>query len=212
MFHFAKGFRILSINHLTVITFMKILKKILAPLLLFFAFSACKKDGFETGVMDIAVNHYQNVSLGWEGEGFPHQNFVVQQGKDIGTNNWKNAGYGYIEGFDFEPGYIYNLTIVVSKVKNPPADGSSLKQQLVKVNSKIKATDEATFEIALKVAGQNLIRGDANTGFVIANHDLICNNLCNDLTQALASNLTTVKGKFTHGANGSYVLKEIIKN
>ncbi|MEW7867026.1 DUF4377 domain-containing protein [Aeromonas diversa] len=44
--------------------------------------------------------------------------------------------YQQIEGFEFEPGYRYRLEVAVSEVKNPPADGSSLHYQLVRVIEK----------------------------------------------------------------------------
>lgn len=46
--------------------------------------------------------------------------------------------YGAIDGFDYEPGYRYKLKVNVTKVKNPPADASSLNYKLVKVLSKKK--------------------------------------------------------------------------
>jgi len=46
--------------------------------------------------------------------------------------------YDHIKGFDYEQGYNYMLEVVVSKIENPPADGSSLQYTLVKVLSKEK--------------------------------------------------------------------------
>lgn len=46
--------------------------------------------------------------------------------------------YGGIEGFTFVPGYQYKLKVAVTKVKNPPADGSSLNYKLVKMLGKKK--------------------------------------------------------------------------
>lgn len=46
--------------------------------------------------------------------------------------------YSGIDGFDYEPGYKYKLKVNITKVKNPPADASSLNYKLVKVLSKKK--------------------------------------------------------------------------
>lgn len=47
--------------------------------------------------------------------------------------------YGDIEGFAYEPSFRYVLRVAVSQVKNPPADGSSLRYRLVRVVSKVAA-------------------------------------------------------------------------
>jgi heat shock protein HslJ len=54
-----------------------------------------------------------------------------------------NAEYQYhytgIEGFDYEPGYEYELLIRETTIDNPPADGSSLQWTLIEVVSKTPA-------------------------------------------------------------------------
>ena len=44
--------------------------------------------------------------------------------------------YSEIAGFDYEPGYQYELLVREEKVENPPADGSSLRWELIEVVSK----------------------------------------------------------------------------
>lgn len=58
-----------------------------------------------------------------------------------GDTEWQSM-YGNIEGFDYEPGYIYKIEVKEEKLdtKNLPADASSIKYKLVKVVSKEKAT------------------------------------------------------------------------
>lgn len=46
--------------------------------------------------------------------------------------------YSEIEGFTHEPGYAYELRVREEKVANPPADGSSLRWQLLEVVSKVR--------------------------------------------------------------------------
>ncbi|MGY3862670.1 DUF4377 domain-containing protein [Aeromonas lacus] len=45
--------------------------------------------------------------------------------------------YQQIEGFQFEPGYQYQLTVSKEQLTNVPADASSLRYQLIKVVSKV---------------------------------------------------------------------------
>ncbi len=62
---------------------------------------------------------------------------LVQEGNMIGTENWE---YFYfvdsIEGFVYEPGYVYGLEVKKTEVSDPPADGSSVKYELVRIISK----------------------------------------------------------------------------
>jgi uncharacterized protein DUF4377 len=55
------------------------------------------------------------------------------------SDAWRNL-YSPIEGFEYEPGYLYELELEVSRVVNPPQDASALKYRLLKVVSKRKAS------------------------------------------------------------------------
>jgi heat shock protein HslJ len=61
----------------------------------------------------------------------------VQKNESIEKGKWQNF-YSPIEGFKFETGYIYKLSVTEEKI-NPaqaPADGSSIKYTLVEVLEK----------------------------------------------------------------------------
>jgi hypothetical protein len=45
--------------------------------------------------------------------------------------------YSTIEGFDYEPGYEYELLVEKTPVENPPADGSSIRWMLIEVVEKV---------------------------------------------------------------------------
>ena len=47
--------------------------------------------------------------------------------------------YQQIEGFQFEPGYRYRLTVSKEQLTDVPADSSSLRYQLIKVVNKVAA-------------------------------------------------------------------------
>lgn len=51
--------------------------------------------------------------------------------------------YDQIEGFEWEPGFEYELLVNVTNVENPPADGSSLQYELVEVVSKTAVADNS---------------------------------------------------------------------
>jgi hypothetical protein len=47
--------------------------------------------------------------------------------------------YDQIAGFDYEPGYEYQLLIKEEQIANPPADGSSIRWTLIRVVGKTAA-------------------------------------------------------------------------
>ncbi len=59
------------------------------------------------------------------------------QVKENDNGAWTNL-YTNIEGFTYEPGYEYVLKVKEEKIKNPPADGSSIQYILIREISRIK--------------------------------------------------------------------------
>ncbi len=61
----------------------------------------------------------------------------VQKGETLNWKNWTNL-HTQIEGFEFEPGYIYKLIVREEKLKTTdiPADASSIRLSQVKVLEK----------------------------------------------------------------------------
>lgn len=59
------------------------------------------------------------------------------QVKENVNGNWTNL-YTNIEGFTYEPGYEYVLKVKEEKIKNPPADGSSIQYSLIREISRTK--------------------------------------------------------------------------
>ena len=51
--------------------------------------------------------------------------------------------YDNIEGFEYEPGYNYELRVNKTPVENPPADGSSIRWTLIEVVGKEPANPQS---------------------------------------------------------------------
>lgn len=67
---------------------------------------------------------------------------LVQEGDKIGTEDWEYFYYeDSIDGFDYEPGYIYDLMVRKIQVEDPPQDASSIKYELVRILSKEKVEE-----------------------------------------------------------------------
>lgn len=70
----------------------------------------------------------------------PMSCFQIQKGTNLEDGKWELL-YDQIEGFDYEPGHIYQVEVEVSQKEEPlPADASSLSYKLVK---KISETQDA---------------------------------------------------------------------
>jgi len=68
--------------------------------------------------------------------------YKIQEGDLIGTDKWEMT-YEYISGFNFEPGYIYNLRVKKQKVKHPPMDAPDIRITVIKILSKEKVEPKA---------------------------------------------------------------------
>lgn len=147
------------------------------------------------------VNHYKQTAFG---EG-PVLVMLVQEGDAIGTDKW-NYFYDEIEGFDYHPGFVYDIQVRKKKVKNPPQDASSIKYTLVKVISQEAANPSEEFDIKLKWEGTNFVGMDgANQFSLLYQYNINCYDLCDDLKYAL-ENEEAVTGTFLHDGDGSLKL------
>ncbi len=66
----------------------------------------------------------------------PMSCFQIQKGEEIKDGEWM-LFYDQVSGFEYEPGFIYELEVGVSKKTDPvPTDASSLTYELIEVISK----------------------------------------------------------------------------
>jgi len=107
------------------------MKKLGFLLLVMVSLVACKQPQ-KKGNEKIFWVHSSKISC----EGVGKMNCLqVKRGEDFETLRWESF-YSNIEGFEYQPGYIYKIKVNESKRKNVPADASSLEYELVEVLSK----------------------------------------------------------------------------
>jgi hypothetical protein len=177
-------------------------KQILLLIIIGVIFSCSTDDGNKFKTIAMRINHYQNtgISVG------PVLTLLVQEGDAIGTNNWAKF-YTNIEGFNYVPGKIYNLSVMVEQINNPSADGSSLKYTLVEVKSIQEVDNETLFDIDLKINGENFIT--TNSGYELLNQiEINCNSLCDELETKM-QNQDFVVGTFKRLTNNEIQLIEL---
>jgi hypothetical protein len=106
-------------------------------LFLSFLFAGCSKDDETVSVreaeFDIA-SAYVNCNLTFD----PNVSQKCMTVTESGHSNSYTIGDGSIVGFVYEPGNKYRVHLRLTKLANPPADGSDTEYQLVKVISKVK--------------------------------------------------------------------------
>jgi len=173
--------------------------QILILMILGILFSCSKDDDNQSEIIEMRINHFQNTGIAVG----PVLTLLIQKGDNIGTDNWTKF-YSNIQGFNYEPGTIYNLLVKVEQIDNPPLDGSSAKYTLMKIVSTQEVDNETLFDIDLKKIGENFVT--TNTGFELLNQiDIDCNNLCDEL-ETILQNQDSVVGTFKRVSNNQIKL------
>ena len=142
----------------------------------------------------IRINHYKKTAFG----PFPCLVYQSQQNEELGTDTWSNF-YDPIEGFNYEPGYIYLLKVSVSEIPNPPQDGSDKKYKLSEILEKDPVDPDLKFPVKLKWAETNFVTGDSQM-ILLNEYPIDCQQLCDELAENL-ENSNEVTGIFTHDGN-----------
>ncbi len=109
------------------------MKQTLFLAVLFFTFSCTSHKEKDTNNFIYWVNSSKSTCSGTGNR----QCLVVQKGDTINPESWQ-LFYSKIEGFEFEPGYIYKLKVNEKQLtkEDVPADASSIEYTLIKVLEK----------------------------------------------------------------------------
>jgi len=161
------------------------------------------------GPSTIRVNHFQQPAFGATAQLV----LLVQEGENIGTQNWEFL-YSGIEGFEFENGYLYELSVRKKKVNNPPADGSSIRYILKEIISKTEVPSSEEFEMVLQYrnSGPNdifVFENEDGNFSILGEIDIDCLDLCEELASSPMSSGDVI-GVFTHAEGNAYQLQELI--
>jgi hypothetical protein len=110
-------------------------------------------------------------------------NLLVQEKNNIGSDSWTKF-YNSIEGFDYQPGFIYDIKLIVEQIDSPTDDSSSLKYTLEEIKSIKEVNYETPFDVDLKINGESFIT--ITSGYELLEQiEIDCNNLCNELDTKL---------------------------
>ncbi|EPR71720.1 hypothetical protein ADIWIN_3167 [Winogradskyella psychrotolerans RS-3] len=177
-------------------------KQILLLIIIGLFFSCTNDDDNDSQTVTMRINHYQNTAIALD----PVIALLVQYDDNIGTTSWNNF-YATIEGFNYVPGQVYDLSVRIDQIGNPAADDGAFKYTLLEVISEQEVPAETEFNINLKINGQNFITTDS--GYQLLNQiDIDCNTLCDALDTLLESE-DVVVGTFKHLDNNEIQLIEL---
>lgn len=151
-------------------------------------------------VVDLRINHFKQTAFGVA----PKLVFLVQEEGEIGGEEWSNF-YDGIEGFEYEIGYVYDISVKKERVENPPQDASSIRYILQNVISKEKVDLNENFEIRLKWEETNFVNERDGAHFLLNQYKINCTEMCQDLAQGL-ENEEEVTGTFSHTPNNELKL------
>lgn len=174
---------------------MKI-RSVIVSIFLALVIVSCDKESNEA--VRIKVNHYLSPGsngLMWD------LVYNVQQGEILGTDTW-HLFYDYIDRFEYEPGYIYELEVMKTHINNPPMDGPNAKYELKRIISKVKVQTDAQFEIMLAIKYSNgyeaFLEMKNSTDYYLCNKVKVdCGILYDQLTNYLSTQ-TAFNGVFKH--------------
>lgn len=126
-------------------------------------------------------------------------------------NTSMNAYYRFVEGFDYDPGFDYELRVAKSAVENPLQDASSIRYQLLEVVSKIEGSTIESFDVFLGSTIGNVTEyyttEDPIFGFQLSNTIPInCGGMCDAMLETIPDGNTFLFGTFTRNTDNSYTL------
>jgi len=172
-------------------------------LILLVILSSCSLgDGNETQTYDMRINHYQNTGIADR----PVLTLIVQEGNTIGSIYWSKF-YSNIEGFTYEPGKIYTISVEVERIINPPAGASALKYTLIEIRFVQEVSAQTLFDIDLKINGQSFLT--TNSGYKLLDQiEIDCDTLCDELV-SIMQNQETVVGTFKRLSQNEIQLVEL---
>jgi hypothetical protein len=108
---------------------MTAMKNILAFYLIAIFIFSCEEDKNQVELFRVKENKISCQGVG------PMECYLVQKGDKIGTEEWEYF-YDEIEGFNYEPGFVYTLSVDKEPIPDPPMDSSSIRYILREVLSK----------------------------------------------------------------------------
>ncbi len=164
--------------------------------------SSCSNDDDSSQIVNLEVKHYRVPAVALD----LLLTTYVREGDDPNFRTFYNG----IEGFTHELGFDYELLVKRSEIENPPADGSSIRYELIDIVSQTPGSTTELFEIGLAFNRgdftDTFITGDDTNGFQLLNTiDIDCSTICNELNLDIPDG-TALFGTFTRNNDNAYVL------
>jgi hypothetical protein len=141
---------------------------------------------------EIEVNHYRQSCSGMSAQ-------LCYLTRDVGEADWSYF-YDGIDGFEFEWGHSYRLTVIEHTIANPPADGSSVETTLEQIVDDQVVPAGTTFNFNVAVSDHLIQRDAEGQGGQFTDGKLfICDTpeVCDDL-DALLSGSADFEVVFQH--------------
>ena len=185
------------------------MKKLTFLLALTLVLSSCSSDDgdFIQEEIQLFVQHYKSTAA------FTLNTvLLVQEGENIGSDLYLST-YG-IQGFEFQPGFTYLLTVTKTTIRNPETDYATVDYRLISVDEQNEVLPGTEFSVPLaryaSFGGYSTwLTGTEEFGYYISFEIPIdCYLNCAELN-AVIPNQEEATGVFVHGPEGEYILTDI---
>lgn len=166
------------------------------------AIASCDENG-DAKIVNMRINHYKQPIINHEL--FYGFSFLVQEGGQMGNNQWYELSTT-IEGFEYQPGYVYELQAKKEHYE-PAVDRINADYSLIQVLSKTKVPEGETFDITLSIPYPNafasfVTQNEMDEFSLLGMTVIDCGDLCDELEENLANQIGLI-GTFEHADNES---------
>ena len=181
------------------------MKKLLFLALIVILLYSCSSDDQRTITeenLNLSIDHYKATSLLYGTA------FLASE------NGSQEFQIPFIDQFDFEPGFRYEINVVRTSTKNAGTNATTNTYRLVAIQSQdtIAPQTRFSFPLARFVNGLGYvtwIRGSAEAGYIVNNEIPVdCSSFCSELAGSLLIE-DAIRGEFEHGQDGSYTLVDL---
>lgn len=165
--------------------------------------SCATDDDSGATITTLTFTHYSTISFGFSN---------TPRLLPLSTKSGESSSfYRFVEGFEYEPGFDYELRVL--EIPNDPElqDGPSNRYELLEVISKTAGSTTETFDVWLGTnfgdTSEYYTSGTALTGFqLLGSISIECGDVCDELTAIIPEDRFSLFGTFTRNDSNSYTL------
>ncbi len=165
--------------------------------------SCASDDDSGAEITTLTFTHYSTISFGFSNS----PRLLPLSTKSGETSSF----YRFVEGFDYEPGFDYELRVFETPNDPELQDAPSVSYELIEVISKTPGSTTETFDVWLGTnfgdTTEYYTSGTDLTGFqLLETISIECGDVCDALTAVIPEDRFSLFGTFTRNDSNNYTL------